>query len=533
MTIAQYLIARLEELGLKHMFGVPGDYSMPFLDAVLQSRIAWVGTCNELNAGYAADGYAQVSGLGALSVTYDVGGFSAYNAVAGSYVERVPVVLISGAPPRHRQRQNEMMHHLVASYDHQRDIYARVTVAAEILEDPACAPHQIDRALTRCLKYRRPVYFELAMDAVHLPCPEPAGKLEVQLKASHPEALKAAVEAAVEMLSLASNPAVLVGCDVDRLGLHASVLRLLERTGWPVASTLDGVTAVPIQHPQRIGVYAGPVGDPQARERIEMADRLLCVGTRRTDITSGNFTAAIDPDRLVRALAGGVSLARQEPFREVELHDFVAALAEALPSGAASPLPARPSRPRPSQARLTSDALFAALDEILGLETTVVTDTGDALFQTMSLTRVGRLMSQGYYLSIGYATPAGIGAALAAPERRTVVVIGDGAFQMTAQEISTMVRLQIPMAVVLINNDGYVVERLLHHEAAYNDINRWRYADLPGVFGDCQSFRVETVAELGPALQALRTARGPVFLEAVLERNECGHRLQAMCATAH
>lgn len=534
-TVGGYLVQRLEELGLKHVFGVPGDYCMSFMDVVVDSKMELVCNTHELAGGYAADGYARIHGLGAEIVTFNVGGFSAYNAVGGAFTESVPLVLISGAPTVAQRRGLEKMHHLVEDYDHQLTIYKKITVDAILLDDAAQAPALIDRALTRCIQHKKPVYIEIPTDMVAAPCASPQGKLETTALKSHAEALSQCVAEAAALLKAAKSPVIVVGFEVARFDMQRELLELLNDTAFPVAVTMDGLSLVPLDLSTYLGAYRGALGTPQAREAVEKADRILFIGTLRHDISSGNFTDHIDRARAIVSHAASVSIGYHE-YPNVRMNDFIPALRAALGRGTTAPTRKGGSKDAfapDAAAPITSDRLFARLRNVIGAGTIVVSDTGDALFQSSALPHLDRYITQSYYLSIGYALPAAMGVALAAPQARTWIFVGDGAFQVTAQELSTIVHRRIPMVIVLLNNDGYVIERLLHHDAPYNDLNRWRYADLPQVFGDCASMRVETEGDVETALDMIATTLDKtIFLEIVLARNDCSHALREVAATA-
>ncbi len=528
-TVGDFLVRRLEQLGLKHAFGVPGDYVMGFMDIVLNSTIQLVGTCSELNGGYAADGYARMHGLGCLIVTYNVGSFSAYNAVAGAYAEDVPLVVISGAPSRAQARQGLPMHHLVQNYDHQKEIYRHITVASVVIDHPDSAAQRIDKALIRCLQQRKPVFIELPMDMVSAFCEPGREDFCIVPRPSNVDALSECVQEAICLLSASRNPAVLAGAFIDRDDLRGELLRLLNSNGYQTAVTMDAVGTLSPGHSCYRGIYQGRFGTGDAQSVIESADCLLFLGVRRTDITTGGFTGKIDKGRLIKADPECVQIGHHV-YKEVFLRDFLPALVEALPAGKAmvpEVLPNGCVHELDPLARITSARFFDRLNQILGSDTIVVSDTGDAFFQTSQMPGLDRYVNQSYYLSIGYSLPAALGVALAEPKKRTLLVIGDGAFQMTAQELSTIIRLKVPMLIFLINNDGYVIERMLHHEAPYNDINRWNYADLPRIFGGCPSARVETERDLEAALTLAEEHHSePVFVEIFLERNDCAESLR-------
>ncbi|HOD75756.1 MAG TPA: thiamine pyrophosphate-binding protein, partial [Syntrophorhabdaceae bacterium] len=208
-TVSRYILSRLREIGVKHLFGVPGDYVLDFLDAVIDSPIEWVGTCNELNAGYAADGYARTNGIGAAVVTYGVGGLSILNAAAGAFAEHVPLIVISGAPPAGRRESGALVHHLVSNYYLQLEIFKKVTVDATILTDPNTAPEEIDRVLGQCVSRRLPVYLEIPVDITQAPCRAPGVFPGAAPPVSDEDSLTECVSEIVEMLDNAEHPLML------------------------------------------------------------------------------------------------------------------------------------------------------------------------------------------------------------------------------------------------------------------------------------------------------------------------------------
>jgi TPP-dependent 2-oxoacid decarboxylase len=389
-TVSDYLIARLAQAGLKHIFGVPGDYVLDFMDHLVDSPVRLIGTCNELNAGYAADAYGRINGIGAAVVTYDVGGLSILNAVAGAYAERVPLVVISGAPHSDRRRQQTLMHHIATDYRLQHAIYAKVTVAAEVLADPERAPEQIDRALNACLLYKRPVYLEIPVDLVGQPCRPPTERWQMRSPVSDRETLAESVAEAAAMVSAAKHPAMLVGVEVHRFGLRNATVALLDKAGLPVATTVHGKTAIPEEHPDFIGVYQGALSREEVREAIEGADCLLMLGAWLTDMTTGGFTAHLDPNRMISANSDRVKI-RHHYFEQVYLTDFIPALTLALqakPGRHRAPsrphadrLPFVPEPPRPVSVARFWTRMNSFMDESM----IVLADTGDSMVASAEL----------------------------------------------------------------------------------------------------------------------------------------------------
>lgn len=526
-TVSDYLIARLEQAGVKHIFGVPGDYVLDFMDHLVSSPIRLIGTCNELNAGYAADAYARMNGIGAAVVTYDVGGLSLVNAVAGAYAERVPLAIISGAPHSDR-RQQTLMHHLATDYGLQVAVFEKITVAAEVLADAERAPEQIDRVLNACLRHKRPVYFEIPVDLVGRPCRKPEQGWRLPPPSSHPENLAESVSEAAAMLSAAKHPAILVGVEVHRFGLRKATVALLDKAGYPAATTVQGKTAIPEEHPDFIGVYQAGLSREEVRDTIEGADCLLMLGAWLTDVTTGGFTAHLDPDRMISANSDRVKI-RRHYFEEVYLTDFIPSLAAALkpkprqkkhwrprPHAALAPFVTRTGRP------LSTVRFWERMKHFIDETMIVLADTGDSMIGSAELetSKAESYIAQAYYLSIGYTLPGTLGVALARPDKRPVLFIGDGAFQMTAQELSTIIRYQTAPVIFLMNNDGYAVERAIH-DGPYNELQPWRYHRLPGVFGDAVSAEAHTEGDLEQALASAKRHRDKlVFIEVHIPRTD-------------
>ncbi len=535
-TVALYLLRRLEELGVGHIYGVPGDYSLDFLDRVVASPIRFVGTCNELNAGYAADGYARVKGIGAACVTYGVGGYSILNATVGAFAEQVPLVIISGAPSTTLRRSHALVHHLTRDYNLQYDIFKRVTVDAALLLDARTAPQEIDRVLSNCITHKRPVYLEIPVDLVDAPCAELLDPLIPAPRSSDPDALAEAVEEAAELINTARDPVILVGVEVKRFGLADDVEALVEQIELPYATTISSKSVLPELHPQFIGVYQGGFSAEEVKQRVENSDCVLSLGVWMTDFVTGGFSAKIDGERLVSINSEHLQI-RHHTYTNVWLGDFIAALLDELrPRPYAPKQPARYPPMRCTDfpvkgANLTAARFYTRVNAMLGDEMILLSDTGDAICATAGfyIQEADNFISQAYYLSIGYALPATLGAAQADPSKRTVLMIGDGAFQMTAQELSTIIRQNCNPVILLLNNKGYVIERLIH-DGPYNDIQNWSYHTLPAVFGDAAAgVSVATEDEFEAVIMRVMTETDkPFLIEVQLDPTDCSELLAAL-----
>lgn len=535
-TIGRYLVRRLEQAGVKHIFGVPGDYVLQFFDYLEESSIQVVGTCNELNAGYAADAYARLNGVGAVCVTYGVGGFSLFNAVAGAFAERVPMIVISGSPRLSVSPDRHLLHHTIGDMNLQYRMYEKITVASVILKYPDQAPRQIDATIAACLRSRRPVYLEIPMDMVTKPCREP-GSFTVDTSIhSDQEVLDEAIAEAVTMLTAAQQPVILAGVEVHRLGLHNTLLELVNRTGYPFATTILGKSVIPEQHPQFAGVYKGALGQETTRRTVEEADVVLSLGALMTDVNLGIWTARLEPAKLIAANSDNVRI-KHHLYPQVSLEDFITGLVAQLPQGQADlETIEHPWRilkeaftPVPDQ-KITVKRFYQRINRIIDGHNIVLADTGDSIFSAseLFLPEAVVFIGQAFYLSIGYSVPATLGAKLAAPERRPITFVGDGAFQMTAQELSTIIRHGQNPIIFLMNNDGYTIERMIL-EGPYNDLHMWQYHLLPQVFNGGWGCVVQTEGELEDALhKAHHNPETLAFIEVRLDRWDCSESLQKL-----
>ncbi len=538
-TVSNYLLSRLHEIGITHIFGVPGDYNLDFLDAVLKSPIRWIGNCNELNAGYAADGYARIKGIGAAVVTYGVGGLSILNAAAGAYAEQVPLIIISGAPPSKRREAGALVHHLISHYYLQLDIYRQLTADAAMLTDADAAPDEIDRVLGNCMARKLPVYIEIPADISNAPCRMPSGKLVLPVYSSDPESLQQCIEDAAAMINNAGHPIILAGVELLRFGLAKDTLSLVETLEIPFATMVASKSLLPELHPQFAGLYQGAWSREGVRRQVEESDCLLSLGTWMTDLDTGMFSINLDNNRMITVGGGYVSVAGKN-YPQVQTPDFIRELVKAVKSRsylashpAESYSPKKPFIPAPA-AFLTAVRLYECLNYHLNDQLILLAEPGDSFCAApeFNIEEAENFIVQSYYCSIGFCTPASLGVSFASPGKRPVVLTGDGAFQMTAQEVSTLIRERRPVIIVIVNNDGYLIERKLHEDGMYNDIQMWKYSELPGVFGDSSFFschRVTTEEELEQAMQiAVREKDKLVMIDAFIPGRDCSYGLERL-----
>jgi indolepyruvate decarboxylase len=506
LSIGEYLIRRLQHFGIRDVFGIPGDYVLGFYSLLEKSPLNVVGCCREDNAGFAADAYARIHGLGAVCVTYGVGGLSLCNSIAGAYAEKSPVVVISGAPGMRERFNNPLLHHKVRDFRTQLEVFEKICVATTELIDPTIAFREIDRVLLACSRSKRPVYIELPRDMVK-EVPDAPHDFRHTEPTSDPEALAEAVGEAARLLSECQRPVVLAGVEVHRYGLQDELVHFAESTRIAVACTMMGKSVIAETHPLFAGLYEGAMSRAEVTQFVEESDCILLLGTFMTDIDLGIYTAKLDPGKCIYAVSDDLRI-RHHHYHDVLLGDFLRALTARRPQPPERVVPKRPSLSGEKfelapERPITIMRLMRRLNEALDDRTIVISDIGDALFAATELTTHGRseFISPAYYTSMGFGVPGAVGAATARPDLRTVVLVGDGAFQMTGNELSTIVRHGFHTIVIVLDNKGYGTERFLHPgDYKYNETHPWNYSKLPDVFGGGRGYEVRTEGEFDRAL---------------------------------
>ena len=527
-SIGNFLLRRVQEAGIRHIFGVPGDYNLELLQQLQDAgALKWVGTCNELNASYAADGYARLNGLGALTVTNGVGPLSAINGVGGSYSEHVPVICIAGSIPLRSIDRGLGMHHTMAdgSWDHFLNAYAHVTAAHARLT-PRNAATEIDRLILTAWQEKLPVYMELPSDIAYLDIEVPADPLVLAEPSSDPERLRSCIAAIAERLSAATSAVILVDADADRFGVASELMELAEKTQAPVAVINAAKAVIDETFPHYVGVYNGAASEPHTREAIETSDCLLAIGYRPIEVTTGDFSASL-PANTIYARPYSVDVG-DDNYQAVTLKEVLKGV-----TGAVAPSPNRAPRQAAAavaarahadgSAKVTQAAYWQAMQEYLREGDVLFVDNGTA-FTLLGLRLPPKCSFVGSinWGSIGYSVGALLGALTAAPERRHILFVGDGSFQVSAQELSTILRHDHKPVIFLINNGGYTIERgYLGKDETYNDIANWAYADLPKVFRrdtTARSFVVKTIGDLQDALSAPNDTM--IFVESIMDAHD-------------
>lgn len=539
-TVGSYLAKRLQDVGIGHYFAVPGDYNLVLLDELLANpKLQLISCCNELNAGYAADGYARATGGPAVAVvTFSVGGLSLINAVAGAYAEDLPVIAVSGGPNTNSEAEWEYLHHTLGEVDYryQREMYARVTTESVIVHHPWLAPDQIDHAIDTAMLRRKPVYIEIACNIARSPTSAPTARQFARATTSDPGSLSAAADHVAEFLNAAERPVLIAGGKARAANALGALRRLADVCGYAQAAMPNAKGFLTESHDGFMGTYWGSVSTPGCSEICETSDGLLFVGPVFSDYTTTGHDMGFDASKAVMAHPNSVQLG-ETTFSNVRMVDLLDGLADRLtPNVGAVKSFQRVRSPRtvPSPGAddtpLTVRQLFARIQKLLKPDSTMLVETGDSWFNGMDLIlpEGARFEVQMQYGSIGWSVGASLGYALGNRDGRLVACIGDGSFQLTAQEVSTMIRYGANPIIFLINNGGYTIEAEIH-DGPYNDIKNWDYAGLVDVFnagdGNGWSRRVKTEGELDSAIAEAVNRDSTCLIEVAVDRDDCNVNL--------
>lgn len=535
-TVADYLLDRLAGCGIGHLFGVPGDYNLQFLDHVIDHpTLRWVGCANELNAAYAADGYARMSGAGALLTTFGVGELSAINGIAGSYAEYVPVLHIVGAPCSAAQQRGELMHHTLGDGDF-RHFYrmSQAISAASAILDEQNACFEIDRVLGEMLAARRPGYIMLPADVAKKTAIPPTQALALPVHEAQSGVETAFRYHARQCLMNSRRIALLADFLAGRFGLRPLLQRWMAETPIAHATLLMGKGLFDEQHPNFVGTYTAGASSKEVRQAIEDADRVICVGTRFVDTLTAGFTQQLPAERTLEIQPYASRIG--ETWFNLPMAQAVSTLRELCLECAFAPPPTRSAgQPvRIDKGELTQESFWQTLQQYLKPGDIVLVDQGTAAFgaAALSLPDGAEVVVQPLWGSIGYSLPAAFGAQTACPDRRVILIIGDGAAQLTIQEMGSMLRDGQAPVILLLNNDGYTVERAIHGAAQrYNDIASWNWTQIPPALNAAQQaecWRVTQAIQLAEVLERLARPQRLSFIEVMLPKADLPELLRTV-----
>lgn len=550
ISIGDYLIKRLKEVGIEHIIGVPGDFNMNFLEQVRKADgIKFVGASNELNAAYAADGYARQIGISAYCVTYGVGDLAGLGGIAGASAEHLPIIALTGAPPLYAQRNRYKMHHTLAegNYSNINNAYDEISQASETLTHEN-APEVIDRLISLAIRYKEPVNIQIPSNLSYFEIEVDDKPLFEESQGSDQESLQAAVGAIFEKFEKAKRPLVLVDMDVDRYDLAEDFLQFVESSQVPFVQLNTGKAILDENHELFYGTYKGDGSTGQAQDLIENADFILTVNPRMTEWSSDFYSGGLSSDALVNLHSDYVFVGH-ETFEAVQIHEVMDALLEKVEeAGLKKEVPAKEEAEEKDSSGnsdgdhasdqggqdLRHENFWPIIEGFLEEGDTIFAETGSSsqALGGIRLPKDTKYVNSSTWGAIGYTLPGLWGSLLADPDKRQLLFIGDGSFQVTAQALSRIIYHDLNPIIFVINNDGYTIERyIMGMDADYNDIPQWEYHKLPDLMdanNKMISFDVKTESELKEALEEAKTADHGVLIEVNLPAKDAPQALKEL-----
>ena len=527
MQLCTFLFDALWQQGVRHIFGIPGDFALNLYEALeADGRFELVTLSHEPSVGFAADGSARITGgLGVCLITYGAGGLNMVNPVACAYAEESPLVVLSGGPGRAERRAGVHVHHEVKSFESQFKVYQEVTEYCAILDDPKTSASHIRRAIEVAGTFRRPVYLEIPRDMVTADIlPPDEAPIE---RATDMGAVDEAVAEIVSRLSGATRPVLIVGVEVHRFRLREPVVRLAETLGIPVASSFLGRGVFPTRHPQFVGTYLGLASPPDLREIVETSDCVLLFGELISETSLGVSAHCLSEANLIIAASRDVFIGHHR-YQNTPLDAVITRLidAPALRSISTRAGVARTtarteasSEPSDDDAPISMARVIDVINEFVEQhpEVPLVSDTGDCLFAAVEI-RSNEIVAPAYYATMGFAVPAALGIQVSSG-RRPLVLVGDGAFQMTGPEISHAPAYRCNPIIVLLNNNRWEMLQAFFPYARYNDTVTWPFARLAELWGG-RGFEVLTARQLRDALAAAWRDERHTLIEVSLAKGD-------------
>ncbi|KEF57728.1 uncharacterized protein A1O9_05647 [Exophiala aquamarina CBS 119918] len=565
IDLAKYLFARLYQLGVGSVHGVPGDFNLTILDYIEPSGLNWVGNANELNAGYAADGYARIKGISAVITTFGVGELSAINAIGGAYAEMSPVVHIVGTPSTAIQDASTCIHHSLGNGDLRifSRMYKNVTIAQTNLRDAETAPEQIDSALRQCILKSRPVYIELPTDMVTTQVPASLLKSPIDLGLTTEKGFNdAEINAIIDRIYASKQPFIIVDGFASRYGIASEVNELVRVTGFPTATTPFGKGIVNETYPNFHGVYEGVIGKNVPMPWFDSCDLILRIAPLNSNVNTLNFSTIPEAERTITFNKDSIDLCNTTTFSNVHMKSVFQAVLDRIvpqklwqykpyPEQLVHPLQELKALAAPaSESPIDQCTFYRRISSFFRPHDIILAETGTASIGSREfvLPEKTQLHNSSIWLSIGFMLPAAQGVALAQRELsasskcfsgRTILFEGDGSLQMTAQAISDIIRNRLDVTIFLLNNDGYTIERLIHGmRAHYNDVQAWRYLQSASYFGAPENDelypvttrRVENWGQLMDLIQDQEFGNGKGFrmAEILMEKEDAVESLKIL-----
>ncbi len=489
-TVGDYLLDVVHALGTDKVFGVPGDYNLQFLDHITaRNDMKWIGDTNELNAAYLTDGYARKNGFGALVTTFGVGELSALNGLAGAMSEHVPVLEIVGSPRTNVQKDQQLVHHTFGDGDFLKFEEAHKALGFDVYHlTKDNAIDQIDAMARTLVATKKPAYVVLPLDlgdvSVNPFLKDKIADLVQPVRQDVPTSLLSEIG---KYLSQATHPLVLVGHEVARFGLENEVQKLI--TDHDLAFVDNGLSKGTLSEdlPQFAGTYNGELSPDTTKKVVDQADLVLLLGAKITDSVSGSFTQSFTDDQVIAVNANVTSVFGRK--MRIDFRSLIEELAKFNFTTAARPLfkTVQPrTLPTASDRLLTQEFYDQAVEANLQPGQTLLAEQGTSYFglTTQPLPKDAKFIGQPLWGSIGYTFPATLGSQIADPQSRNVLSIGEGSLQMTLQEFGLAFRENLHPLILLIENDGYTVERYIHGmDQSYNNVPAFDYDQVPQFFG--------------------------------------------------
>ena len=484
-TIANHLVRRFKECGADEGFGIVGDFALKLFDRLHQLDFPILVTADEQGAAFAADAYARLRHFGVCAVTYSVGGLKVANATAGAWAENVPLLILSGSPGIAERKNDPLLHHRVKNFNTQLEVFTDITVAQAVLNNPLTAAKEIDRVISEMIAQQRPGYIEVPRDMVDIDILDEEQTLFIEMPKVHEKRLELAVQDTLQWLEGAGDSVAIAGVMAVRRGLSVDLLDFVEHFGVPMASTSLSKGVIPETHPLALGVYMGAVSSQQVVERVEKANPLISFGVLYADLVMGGFTDHLDRGQVIECTDTQVNIGYRT-YQDVPLWAFVPALIKAAklkkyrehPKQLPTKLPFNIKDKQP----LSVERIMACLASVIDDRHRLLIDPGDCLFGSVDLPAPNFSLSSAYYATMGYAVPASLGAGRATPDCRPVVLVGDGAFLMTALEALSAKFHGVNPIIIVVDNKGYGTQRPMM-DGPFNDIPLLKAEELIKPFG--------------------------------------------------
>jgi len=533
-SVANFLMERMVNAGINHVMHVPGDYVLNFSKKLENCKdINLIGTCSEEGAGFAADAYARVNGIGCVVVTYNVGALKIANAVACAYAEKSPLLVISGSPGVSERKPGALLHHMVRSFECQHEVFKNWTCDSTVLSNPDTAGYEIDRVFESLHYYKQPVYIELPRDIAEKSISYDVYKqLTPVAPKTDEENLAEALNEVEEWITKSENPAILAGVELARFDMGRELIKFAEKYNIPVATTLLSKSVVDEQHPLYLGVYSGACSQEGVQETIENSDCLLMFGVMLTDMTLSFIPSKFQKRQTMQASIESLQV-KNHAFENVGFKDFVTALFKSEKIGRKSNYRIKENKnvvyESKGDVELKTSRFFEKIDSILTEDMAIVADVGDALFGATDIRVHHRnaFLSPAFYTSMGTSIPGALGVQLANPKLRPIVLVGDGAFQMSCVELSTIHRFGLNPIVFVLNNGGYNTERFLL-DGEFNDIADWKYDKIVDMIGGGKGEVARTEEELDIAIDKAIKSNELFVINVLLKPKDISPALKRM-----